>query len=323
MLFSHLRLRYLRDTLAMDNSSQQHNSLSNQVSNEVLTLLSKAQLEKILDVSPLGIAITGYSSGIITYINPALAHSANTTVDAIIGTSATDYCHDKNALDWVLGQLKNESEIKNYKIQMSSPDGAIVWCKVNITNTWVGNDRVILSWFSDVDWREVNENLADSDKYDTLTGLANKAYFKQHLNQATYRSSNNIATYSLLYLGIDGFMRAGDNYGHQYLKQILVAVVSRIQDCTEGDFVARVSDDEFALIVESTNRNPQAGIKKAEKILAAVIEPYIIDGRRALLGASIGATDFVDASHCADNIVIESRKSMLKAKYSGRSRIWT
>jgi diguanylate cyclase (GGDEF)-like protein len=308
----------------MFNYPQQQNSLRNQARNELLSPLSKEQLETILDTSPLGLAMMNYSDGIITYVNPALTESANTSADAIIGTSAADYCHDKNALNWVLSELKNDCAIENYKIQISSPNSMIVWCELNITSIWLGEDRVVLCWFSPfAELEQVSANLTDSDKCDTLTGLANKAYFEQYLNQATYRSCKNIGTYTLLYLGIEGFERAADNYGHQYLKQILVAVVSRIQDCLDGDFIARVSDDEFALIIESTRSHHQAGIEKAEKVLTAVIEPYIIDGRRALLSASIGVTDFVDASHCADNIVIEARKSMCRAKYSGRSRIWT
>jgi diguanylate cyclase (GGDEF)-like protein len=126
----------------------------------------------------------------------------------------------------------------------------------------------------------------------------------------------------LLYLGVDGFQRADDNYGHQFAKQILVAAVSRIQSCTDGDFAARISDDEFALIIESTSSNLQDSIKKAEAILAAVSEPYLIDGRKALLSVNIGVTHFVDASHCADNIVTQASKAMYRAKYSGKNRIW-
>jgi diguanylate cyclase (GGDEF)-like protein/PAS domain S-box-containing protein len=167
-----------------------------------------------------------------------------------------------------------------------------------------------------------DDPLIDLDNYDPLTGLANIAHFHDYLNQAAYRSSSNIARSTLLYLGVDGFQRADDNYGHQFAKQILVAAVSRIQSCTDGDFAARISDDEFALIIESTSSNLQDSIKKAEAILAAVSEPYLIDGRKALLSVNIGVTHFVDASHCADNIVTQASKAMYRAKYSGKNRIW-
>jgi GGDEF domain-containing protein len=76
------------------------------------------------------------------------------------------------------------------------------------------------------------------------------------------------------------------------------------------------------LIIESTSSKQQDAITKAEKILAAVSEPYLIDGRKALLSASIGVTHFVDASHCADNIVTQATKAMYRAKYSGKNSIW-
>jgi diguanylate cyclase (GGDEF)-like protein/PAS domain S-box-containing protein len=294
-----------------------------QASTEVLSSLTKVQFEKLLDASPLGMAIVRSSDGIIAYVNAALAQSANMSADDIIGTSAVDYCHDMNALDSALEQINVEGSINDYMIQINTPDGMTLRCKVNITTLWVGDDRMVLSWYNDiVRLQEVSENIEYLDKYDTLTGLANKTYFKQYLNQATNRSFNDKASSTLLYLGIEGFKRADDNYGHQFSKQILLAVVSRIQGCTDGDFTARISDDEFALIIESTSRKSQNGMKKAEQILAAISEPYLFDGRKALLSVSIGIAHFVDANHCADNLITQAYKASQRAKYSGKNRIW-
>jgi diguanylate cyclase (GGDEF)-like protein/PAS domain S-box-containing protein len=333
--------------------------MSDAVANIALSSLSRIQLEKILNDSPLGIGITRYSDGIIDYVNSALADSAGLSINDMIGTPAIDYFHDMDAFDWTLGQLKKKCPINNYKIQINRSDGMIVWHKVNFIDILLGDQRMILSWHSDTSaLKEVSENvtdldsddsltdldnddpltdldndepltdldndepLIDLDNYDPISGFANIAHFYDYLSQAAYRSSINIAASTLLYLGVDGFKRADDNYGHQFAKQILVAAVSRIQSCIDGDFAARISDDEFALIIESTSSNLQDGIKKAEKVLVAVSEPYLIDGRKALLSVSIGVTHFVDASHCADNIVTQAKKAMNRAKYGGKNRIW-
>jgi diguanylate cyclase (GGDEF)-like protein/PAS domain S-box-containing protein len=324
--------------------------MSDIADNIALSSLSRIQLEKILDDSPVGIGITRYSDGIIDYVNAALADRSGLSINAMIGTPAIDYFHDIDAFDWTVGKLKKKCPINNYRIQINRSDGIVVWHKVSLIAILVGDQQMILSWHSDTsELQEVSGNvtavdkddplsdvdnddsltdldnddpLTDLDNYDPLTGLANIAHFHDYLSQAAYRSSSNIATSTLLYLGIDGFKRADDNYGHQFTKQILVAAVSRIQSCTDGDFAARISDDEFALIIESTSSKQQDAITKAEKILAAVSEPYLIDGRKALLSASIGVTHFVDASHCADNIVTQATKAMYRAKYSGKNSIW-
>jgi diguanylate cyclase (GGDEF)-like protein/PAS domain S-box-containing protein len=315
--------------------------MSDEVANIALSSLSRIQLEKILDDSPLGIGITRYSDGIIDYVNSALADSAGLSSNAMIGTPAIDYFHDMDAFDWTLGQLKKKCPIQNYRIQINRSDGMIVWHKVNFIDILVGDQRMILSWHSDTSaLQEVSDNLTDLDNdepltdldndeplidldnYDPISGFANIDHFNDYLNQAVYRSSINIAMSTLLYLGVDGFKRADENYGHLFAKQILVTAVSRIQSCINGDFAARISDDEFALIIESTSSDLQDGIKKAEKILAAVSESYLIDGRKALLSVNIGVTHFVDASHCADNIVTQARKAMNRAKYGGKNRIW-
>jgi diguanylate cyclase (GGDEF)-like protein/PAS domain S-box-containing protein len=324
--------------------------MSDIADNIALSSLSRIQLEKTLDDSPVGIGITRYSDGIIDYVNAALADRSGLSINAMIGTPVIDYFHDIDAFDWTVGKLKKRCPINNYRIQINRSDGMVVWHKVSLIAILVGDQQMILSWHSDTSaLQEVSgdltavdnddplsdvdnddpltdvdndDPLTDLDNYDPLTGLANIAHFHDYLNQAVYRSSSNIATSTLLYLGVDGFKRADDNYGHQFTKQILVAAVSRIQSCTDGDFAARISNDEFALIIESTSSKQQDAITKAEKILAAVSEPYLIDGRKALLSASIGVTHFVDASHCADNIVTQATKAMYRAKYSGKNSIW-
>jgi diguanylate cyclase (GGDEF)-like protein/PAS domain S-box-containing protein len=316
--------------------------MSDTADNIALSSLSRIQLEKILDDSPVGIGITRYSDGIIDYVNAALADWVGLSINAMIGTPAIDYFHDIDAFDWTVGKLKKKCPINNYRIQINRSDGMVVWHKVSLIAILVGDQRMILSWHTDTSaLQEVSGNvtavanddpltdlasddpLTDLDNDDPLTGLANIAHFHDYLNQAVYRSSSNIATSTtLLYLGVDGFQRADDNYGHQFAKQILVAAVSRILSCTIGDFAARISDDEFALIIESTSSKQQDAITKAEKILAAVSEPYLIDGRKALLSVSIGVTHFVDACHCADNIVTQASKAMYRAKYSGKNLIW-
>ena len=83
--------------------------MSDAVANIALSSLSRIQLEKILNDSPLGIGITRYSDGIIDYVNSALADSAGLSINDMIGTPAIDYFHDMDAFDWTLGQLKKNA----------------------------------------------------------------------------------------------------------------------------------------------------------------------------------------------------------------------
>lgn len=296
---------------------------SDSAGNAALASLSREQLENILDASPLGMAITDYYNGIVVYVNSTLADWAHLTIDEMIGTAAIDYYSDMDAVSWALGELKAQRPINNFEMRMNRSDGMYVWRQVNMIAIWVGDKRMILSWYNDIsELREAREELTHLAKHDALTGLANIAHFNEYLNDAVEKAAVNIAPSSLLYLDLDGFKQVNDNYGHQLGNSILKSVVDRVKQCiSTSDFAARIGGDEFALVIEHGENGTQTANDTAEKVLIAVREPYSIDGNEVTLSMSIGITHFAGTSHSADSIVTQADNAMYQAKHSGKNRI--
>jgi diguanylate cyclase (GGDEF)-like protein len=288
-----------------------------------LSAVSKEQLEKILDASPLGVAICKYYDGSVVYVNSTLADWAKLSVEEMVGTSAVIYYRDLEALGLALEELKQERPVTNYEMKMGLPgEKEHFWRQVNMVAIWVAGERMILSWYNDItELREARENLIHLAKHDPLTGLANIGHFNEHLNALVDKTTAASQAFSLLYLDLDGFKRVNDTHGHQFGNLLLQAVVERIKQVLDvSDFAARIGGDEFAVVIEADNGDLASAVEKAEKILEAVRQPYEIGDKTASLSISIGIAHLADHGKTADYIITQADNAMYEAKRGGKNR---
>jgi diguanylate cyclase (GGDEF)-like protein len=153
--------------------------------------------------------------------------------------------------------------------------------------------------------------------YDTLTGLANRTTFREHLGAALARPDNRLA---LLFIDLDGFKIVNDTYGHLVGDALLGRVANRLREhCGEpGILVSRLSGDEFAILVPEANEAGAAAL--AERLVAALSQPFLLheDERRLRVGASIGIA--VSPGHGTEPEALLSRAdiALYAAKAAGK-----
>lgn len=124
--------------------------------------------------------------------------------------------------------------------------------------------------------------------HDLLTGLPNRALLLDRLQQATARSLRNQSVSALLFCDLDGLKHVNDSHGHDIGDQLLAAVAARFAlQLREVDTVARLGGDEFAVLLEDLTSDAEAD-EVAERLLASLRGPIVIDGHRVQVGASIG-----------------------------------
>ncbi|MBP1818684.1 diguanylate cyclase [Mycobacterium sp. OAE908] len=123
---------------------------------------------------------------------------------------------------------------------------------------------------------------------DQLTGLANRALFIDHLEQALKRQQREPLTLTVLCLDLDGFKAVNDQLGHPAGDELLVRVADRLSASVRNtDTVARLGGDEFAILIEGPVEDTVAA---AERILNAFGEPIVVDGVPLPVRPSIGLT---------------------------------
>ncbi len=155
--------------------------------------------------------------------------------------------------------------------------------------------------------------------YDLLTGLPGRDLFLDRVEQSvlqTYRTGGSVA---LLMMGLDRFTLVNDALGHQAGDRLLIEVSRRLRQCIrEADTVVRLEGDRFALVLVIADDDDAVVI--AEKVLAAMNEPFTVEGNEVVLTFSIGIAiyplDAVDGPH----LIKQAENALHHAKSGGRNQ---
>ncbi|WP_433295263.1 putative bifunctional diguanylate cyclase/phosphodiesterase [Actinoplanes sp. CA-030573] len=133
---------------------------------------------------------------------------------------------------------------------------------------------------------EGQQRLHHQAYHDPLTGLANRALFRERLVRALDAHRHRGKPLALLFADLDDFKLINDSFGHAMGDRVLRAIAERLQGCVPSEeLVARLGGDEFAVVLD---RHPADAEPIGHRILAALREPFVIDGHRVGVGASIG-----------------------------------
>jgi len=134
----------------------------------------------------------------------------------------------------------------------------------------------------------LEEELKHQAFHDALSGLANRALFRDRLEHALERAARSKTSLAVLFLDLDDFKVVNDSLGHAAGDELLVAVAGRLADSLRaGDTAARLGGDEFAILLEETE-GPSDACLLAERVIADLKAPLTIEDREVQVHGSIG-----------------------------------
>lgn len=155
--------------------------------------------------------------------------------------------------------------------------------------------------------------------HDPLTGLLNRAEFRELVNKQLGICKRSNSQLSILYIDLDGFKSINDQFGHAAGDKLLVAAAQRlVGGVREYDEAARLGGDEFAVLLVNTGAGSAT---VAEKLLERLSEPYVIDDLTATLSASIGIAIFPYAGSTSSALLHAADKAMYEAKAKGKGQL--
>ena len=153
--------------------------------------------------------------------------------------------------------------------------------------------------------------------HDALTSLPNRMAFQQNLAQSVALADRQHVSLALLFVDLDGFKKVNDNFGHDVGDQLLVQTAARLLGCVRAsDMVGRLGGDEFVLLLTDDPTAEQAA-HVADKVIAAIRQPYDIPNAQPVLGASIGIALYPAHAKSADELLIVADTAMYMAKRAG------
>jgi diguanylate cyclase (GGDEF)-like protein/PAS domain S-box-containing protein len=203
-------------------------------------------------------------------------------------------------------------------------DGAVYleWLSIAAVRDGDGKVANYLGIFSDITARKEDEQRVwRQANFDSLTGLPNRAHFHNKLVETAARARRDDARFGVLFIDLDGFKAVNDRYGHAAGDRLLQLAADRLASVLRaGDTVARLSGDEFAVIVDDLGGRPDAEFV-ARKLLAQLQPPFQIDQGAASVAASVGIALFPDDGGDAVQLLRHADQAMYAVKRSGKNGI--
>jgi diguanylate cyclase (GGDEF)-like protein len=156
-------------------------------------------------------------------------------------------------------------------------------------------------------------------QHDALTGLPTRVLLRDRLDSALEQSRRSGLGLALLMLDLDNFKLINDSLGHHAGDQALKVSAQRLRDSVRGvDTVARISGDEFVVLIGELNQ-PQEAELVAAKIVAALSAPFRHGDRDVPLSASVGVCVAAPSGLDADALLKSCDAAMYHAKAQGRN----
>jgi diguanylate cyclase (GGDEF)-like protein/PAS domain S-box-containing protein len=265
-------------------------------------------------------------SGRITYVNDQFCAVSGYSRAELIGQNhrllnsglhGTDFF----ATMWRTIALGNvwKGEICN-----RAKDGSLYWVDstmVPVLDDATGRiDRYLSIRFDVSEKRQLLHTLQWRVGHDVLTGLPNRAFLSDLLDQALEFSRQENIPLAVCMLDLDGFKAVNDGYGHASGDQLLVEVAKRLRQIVRAeDVVARLAGDEFVLVLRYVRDLPELRAALS-RVLGAISAPYTLHGKDINVFASIGVTLFPHDNEDAETLLRHADQAMYVAKQRGRNR---
>jgi diguanylate cyclase (GGDEF)-like protein len=162
--------------------------------------------------------------------------------------------------------------------------------------------------------QERDDRLQELAFYDGITGLSNRHFFKERIEQAVANALRYKTRCCLMFIDLDDFKIVNDTLGHHIGDELLREVGHRLSGVLRNnDLVCRIGGDEFAVILENV-KDLHTPAKVAEKIITALSEPAMLQGHRVTVGASIGISACPDFASDTSSLLQTADSAMYVAK---------
>ena len=197
---------------------------------------------------------------------------------------------------------------------------------VELSGVVMDDDDYLLSMIDLTQRKAAEEEINNLAYYDPLTRLPNRRLLMDRLQQALAASARHQRSGALLLIDLDNFKTLNETLGHDSGDNLLLQVSHRLRGCVhEDDTVARQGGDEFVVVLEDLGDNPEEAAARSEeagqRILAALREPYTLDGAAHHSSLSMGVTIFSGMRETVDELLKRADLALYQAKDAGRDTL--
>ncbi|MCA6123023.1 EAL domain-containing protein [Bradyrhizobium sp. WSM 1704] len=303
--------------IALFEDVTERRSLSRELEN------NKKFLELVVDNIPVSLIVQRVKDGRYLLANRSAETILNRRREDATGLTAADIFNPREAK---LIIARDEAALRKRGMiaeehPISTKDGLRLFLTRRMTVLdEQGEPQYLIKTHEDVtDRRQTESRMAHMAYHDGLTDLPNRAAFLQALTQMIEACAGTDEEFAVLCVDLDGLKEINDVFGHAMGDKVLIEVAQRLQSAARGGVVARLSGDEFGLIIDG--RQPAAGIALAEQAAEALGQDFAIDGKSVRTGLTTGIAVFPHNGPDAASLLANAGAALFRAKAKSRGTI--
>lgn len=295
-----------RDVTQQDKAEERARLAESVVQNTVEGVMITDLERRIIEVNPAFERLTGYKSSEVIGKKPDFLRSGRH--DAAFYQRIRDDLTTKGFWQGEIWHRRKSGEL--FPSMASSA----------VLRDDEGNITHYSGIFTDISHhKHVQDRLEYLTRYDTLTGLPNRASFEELIEEAVQRSGSDQPRAAVLFLDIDHFKTVNETLGHAAGDQLLRDVAHRLsQSLKPSDELARLGGDEFGIIARGLS-DPRDATALSKSLLDQFQKPFQLEGREIYGSASIGISLVPEDGVDARNLMKNADSALFRAKEQGRN----
>lgn len=272
--------------------------------------------------------------GNIVEFNPAAEHIFGYDRQTVLGHRLADVIIPPNMRQAHLAGHQHfidtgEKKIFDRRIELNAmrSDGSEFPVELTLTSLQDNGSTLVTGFIRDItEKKRAEQDIRHLAFFDVLTSLPNRRLLMDRLQQSFASSARAKKYGAVIFIDLDHFKTLNDSRGHDYGDLLLLEVAHRLRTCVRAeDTVARLSGDEFVIILESLGTQVEQSVIEArnvgEKILATVYQPYQLKGIEYHNTCSLGVSLFIGDQIGVDELLKRADTAMYQAKAAGRNTL--
>jgi diguanylate cyclase (GGDEF)-like protein/PAS domain S-box-containing protein len=290
------------------------------------------KLRAVID-GALDAIVTMDNAGMLVEFNPAAERMFGYKKEQVIGKPLSDTIvppsmRKAHIAGYKQYGLTNKQHIFNQRIELPAmrSDGSEFPVELTLTALNEGGVSLVTGFIRDISEQiKARQEIENFAYYDLLTGLPNRRLLVDRFQHAALISQRADTHCALIFIDLDDFKILNDTKGHDVGDQLLIEVSKRIQHTVRaGDTVARLSGDEFVVILEGLNANINLAYQQASEVAQKLLEKFNTTYHLGLFefnsSASLGITLFKDGEPGAfETHLRHADVAMYESKAAGRN----
>lgn len=267
------------------------------------------------------------AEGRISYISDPVCHFLARSETDLIGSPFTELFRPSDAAEQHQRTLPfiftKQSRFEDLSLQAVNTKGDEVWWAVSGAPFFEQDKKFGGYRGSGIDITEKRRTSKDTSRlatYDSLTGLLNRFQMSKLLETTLAAFKSQKRSCSTILIDLDRFKQVNDTLGHPagdaLLKQVAERIIKVVGD---RDKISRLGGDEFQIILQDIEDRGVLG-ELAERLIQSLSQPYMVDGSRCVIGASVGIAVSPFDGQTSEDLVRNADLALYAAKANGRGR---